>query len=160
MPDPAPTFADPKPPGPDLIPHQNPFFYKEGPLSSQRGRALIEKVEVVGGKVGNVDQAVAGMRAGFRACYHRGLASDAEQRGSLRVEARLNRLGAVTHATAARTGRLGQEVTDCVVRRVSIMTFAEPEGDGVSVIISVSFNWSDASSEPPDAGSAPANPQL
>jgi len=157
---PAPTFAEPQTPEQGLGPYRHPLFHMEGPLGWPRGQTLIESVDVIGGKVGNADSVVAKGRAGFRACYNRGLASDLEQRGSLRIEATLNQLGGVTDAKVDRAGRLSQEVADCVLRRVSTMTFAKPEGDGVRVVISLSFGRTDAVSEPPDGSAPRESPRL
>jgi hypothetical protein len=105
-----------------------------------RGRATIGEIEIAGGTLPNADAVVSEMRAGFRACYQRGLASDAELRGSIRVAAELGTDGVVTHATVESTGRLSQETTDCVLRRVRAASFAAPSGDRVSVKFAVSFD--------------------
>ena len=139
VPDPAPTFADPMTPPPGPGPYEHPFLRNYGD-GRPRGRASISETEISGGVVTNADRVVAGMRAGFRACYNRGLATDSEQSGSLRIAAKLDANGGVTNATAERAGSLSQDTTDCVLRRVQSASFGVPNADHVSVRFSVSFD--------------------
>lgn len=144
----APSFPDPVAPPQGTGPYEHPFLRDDG---HRRDHAIVGDAEISGGTVTNADRVVAGMRAGFRACYHRGLASDPEQRGSLRITAKLDAYGGVINATADRAGHLSQETTDCVLRRVQAATFAAPVGGQVSVIFSITFDKGPL--EPGDGGS-------
>jgi TonB family protein len=79
------------------------------------------------------------MRAGFRACYNRGLASNPDLSGSVRVTAKIGPNGEVISATPSGGSGLGDEVVNCVVRRVQSATFAAPGGGGATVVIPVTF---------------------
>ena len=89
-----------------------------------KGNANVGGAEVSGGSVSNADRVVAGMRAGFRACYNRGLASNPELQGSVRIVAKIGPNGEVLSATPQGGGGLGDEVVSCVVRRVQSAHFA------------------------------------
>jgi hypothetical protein len=137
VPDPAPTLADPMTPPQGSGPYEHPFLRNYG---RGHGQAIVGETEISGGVVTNADSVVAGMRAGFRACYNRALVSNSEQGGTLRVTAKLDANGGVTDATAERAGHLSQETTDCVLRRVQAARFAAPNGEHVSVGFSVTFD--------------------
>ncbi|HEX9297395.1 MAG TPA: AgmX/PglI C-terminal domain-containing protein [Polyangiaceae bacterium] len=107
----------------------------EGP----KGNANVGASEVRGGQVSNADRVVAGMRAGFRACYNRGLASNPDLQGSVRITAKIGPNGEVVSATPSGGAGLGDEVVSCVVRRVQSATFSPPEGGGASIVIPVTF---------------------
>jgi hypothetical protein len=108
-------------------------------VQGPRGNATPGSAEVRGGSVSNADRVVAGMRAGFRACYNRGLASNPDLQGSVRITAKVGPNGEVLSATPNATGTLGEEVVNCVVRRVQSATFAPPEGGGATIVIPVTF---------------------
>jgi len=108
-------------------------------VSGPKGNATPGSAEVRGGSVSNADRVVAGMRAGFRACYNRGLASNPDLQGSVRITAKIGPNGEVLTATPNATGTLGEEVVNCVVRRVQSATFAPPEGGGATIVIPVTF---------------------
>ena len=108
-------------------------------VSGPKGNATPGSAEVRGGSVSNADRVVAGMRAGFRACYNRGLASNPDLQGSVRITAKIGPNGEVLTATPNATGSLGDEVVNCVVRRVQSATFAPPEGGGATIVIPVTF---------------------
>jgi hypothetical protein len=108
-------------------------------VSGPKGNATPGSAEVRGGSVSNADRVVAGMRAGFRACYNRGLASNPDLQGSVRITAKIGPNGEVLSATPSATGSLGDEVVNCVVRRVQSATFSPPEGGGATIVIPVTF---------------------
>jgi hypothetical protein len=56
-------------------------------------------IQTQGGEPPNVRRVVAGMRAGLRACYQHGLASDPQLQGKVRLTIRVDSTGAVTNAT-------------------------------------------------------------
>jgi hypothetical protein len=108
-------------------------------VQGPKGNANVGGAEVRGGSVSNADRVVAGMRAGFRACYNRGLASNPDLQGSVRITAKIGPNGEVLSATPSGGGGLGDEVVSCVVRRVQSASFAPPEGGGATVVIPVTF---------------------
>lgn len=113
-----------------------------GPAATVKGpsgTANVGKADVSGGSVSNADRAVAGMRAGFRACYNRGLANNPDLHGSVKIVARVGPNGDVVSATPQGGSTLGQDVIDCVVRRVRSAQFDPPSGGGATVVIPVTF---------------------
>jgi hypothetical protein len=76
-PTPWPTFVGPM----EGLPP--PGWRGDGP----RGKAQIGSVEALEGTVSNAERVVAGMKAGFRACYNRGLAENPTIKGALRLPA-------------------------------------------------------------------------
>jgi hypothetical protein len=108
-------------------------------VAGPKGNANVGGAEVRGGSVSNADRVVAGMRAGFRACYNRGLASNPDLQGSVRITAKIGPNGEVLSATPSGGGGLGDEVVSCVVRRVQSASFSPPEGGGATVVIPVTF---------------------
>jgi len=103
------------------------------------GNANVGGASVAGGSVSNADKVVAGMRAGFRACYNRGLASNPDLQGQVKIVAKVGPNGEVLSATPQGGAGLGNEVVDCVVRRVKSASFAPPEGGGATIVIPVTF---------------------
>jgi outer membrane biosynthesis protein TonB len=79
------------------------------------------------------------MKAGFRACYNRGLASNPDLQGAVKITAKIGPNGEVVSATPAGGGSLGDEVVNCLVRRVQSATFNPPEGGGASIVIPIPF---------------------
>jgi TonB family protein len=108
-------------------------------VQGPKGNANVGGAEVRGGSVSNADRVVAGMRAGFRACYNRGLASNPDLQGSVRITAKIGPNGEVLSATPSGGSGLGDEVVSCVVRRVQSASFSPPEGGGATVVIPVTF---------------------
>lgn len=107
----------------------------EGP----KGNAAIGGASVSGGTVGNAGAVVAGMAAGFRRCYQRGLAEDPGMKGSIRITAKIGPNGEVLSASPGGGGGLSGTVTSCVAGVVSSRTFAKPDGGGATIVIPVSF---------------------
>jgi hypothetical protein len=103
------------------------------------GNANVGAAETIGGKVSNAERVVAGMKAGFRACYNRGLASNPDLQGSVKITAKVGPNGEVVSATPAGGGGLGDEVVQCLVRRVQSATFYPPDGGGASLVIPITF---------------------
>jgi hypothetical protein len=104
-----------------------------------QGNANVGAAEVRGGQVSNAERVVAGMKAGFRACYNRGLASNPDLQGAVKITAKIGPNGEVVSATPAGGGSLGDEVVNCLVRRVQSATFNPPEGGGASIVIPITF---------------------
>jgi TonB family protein len=108
-------------------------------VKGPQGNANVGGAEVKGGAVSNADRVVAGMRAGFRACYNRGLASNPDLQGSVRIVATIGPNGEVSGATSQGGSSLGDEVVQCVIRRVKSANFSPPEGGRATVVIPVTF---------------------
>ncbi|HRI70273.1 MAG TPA: AgmX/PglI C-terminal domain-containing protein, partial [Polyangium sp.] len=106
----------------------------KGPTgSAQVGGAAVT------GNVANAQSVVAGMSAGFRRCYNRGLQTDPTMKGSVRITARIGPNGEVVSATPSGGGGLSGEVIGCVVARVQSAPFSPPDGGSATVVIPVSF---------------------
>jgi len=113
-----------------------------GPAATVKGptgTANVGSAAISGGSVSNADRVVAGMRAGFRACYNRGLANNPDLHGSVKIVARVGPNGDVVSATPQGGSTLGQDVINCVVRRVKAAQFDPPSGGGATVVIPVTF---------------------
>jgi hypothetical protein len=110
-----------------------------GAVKGPVGNANVGAAEIRGGQVSNAERVVAGMKAGFRACYNRGLASNPDLQGSVKITAKIGPNGEVISATPAGGGGLGDEVVSCLVRRVQSANFNPPEGGGASIVIPITF---------------------
>lgn len=103
-----------------------------------RGDASIGAVKAEGGTVTNASRVVVGMRAGFRACYVRGLSEEPDMLGTLRVTLDVGPGGDVVSASAKPTGKpptppgrpISRQVVSCVEARASAAQFDPPEGRG------------------------------
>jgi hypothetical protein len=103
------------------------------------GNASIGGAAVSGGTVANASAVVAGMAAGFRRCYNKGLAEDPGMKGSVRITAKIGPNGEVQSASPSGGGGLSGTVIGCVASRVSSAQFAAPEGGGATIVIPVTF---------------------
>jgi hypothetical protein len=108
-------------------------------VKGPQGNANVGSAEIRGGSVSNAERVVAGMKAGFRACYNRGLASNPDLQGSVKITAKIGPNGEVISATPAGGAGLGDEVVQCLVRRVQSANFNPPEGGGASIVIPITF---------------------
>jgi hypothetical protein len=102
------------------------------------GSASIGGAAVSGGAVANAGAVVAGMAAGFRRCYNKGLQEDPNMKGSVRITAKIGPNGEVLSVSPSGSGLSGT-VVSCVAARVSSAQFAPPEGGGATVVIPVTF---------------------
>jgi hypothetical protein len=102
------------------------------------GSASIGGAAVSGGSVANASSVVAGMAAGFRRCYNKGLQEDPNMKGSVRITAKIGPNGEVLSASPSGSGLSGT-VISCVAARVSSAQFAPPEGGGATIVIPVTF---------------------
>jgi hypothetical protein len=103
------------------------------------GNASIGGASVSGGNVANASSVVAGMAAGFRRCYNKGLQEDPSMKGSVRITAKIGPNGEVLGASPSGGGGLSGTVISCVTARVSSAQFAPPEGGGATIVIPVTF---------------------
>jgi len=107
----------------------------EGP----KGSANVGGANVSGGNVSNAARVVAGMRAGFRACYNRGLAENPDAQGSIRLSIKVGPGGEVQGVSASASGNLPGSVTSCVQSRAQAAQFDPPEGGSAVIVVPVSF---------------------
>jgi hypothetical protein len=103
------------------------------------GSASVGGPSTSGGTVSNAARVVAGMRAGFRACYNRGLQENPDAQGSIRLTIRVGPGGEVQGVGASPSGNLPASVVACVQSRASAAQFAPPEGGSAVVVVPVTF---------------------
>jgi hypothetical protein len=103
------------------------------------GNASVGGAAVSGGSVSNAQGVVAGMAAGFRRCYNKGLAEDPNMKGSVKITAKIGPNGEVISASPSGGGGLSSTVISCVAARVSSAQFSAPEGGGATIVIPVTF---------------------
>jgi Ca-activated chloride channel family protein len=96
-------------------------------------------VAVSGGNVSNAARVVAGMRAGFRSCYQRGLNENPSAAGAIRLGVRVGAQGQVVDAVPVATGTLPASVVACVVARARAAQFDPPEGGKATIQFPVTF---------------------
>lgn len=103
------------------------------------GNASVGGAAVAGGSVGNASSEVAKMRAGFRACYNRALATNPDASGRIDLRIRVGAGGEVTGVAASSSGNLPPSVAECVKGRARSARFSPPEGGSAVVSVPVSF---------------------
>jgi tetratricopeptide (TPR) repeat protein len=108
-----------------------------------KGVASIGGFSLAGGSIGNAARVVAGMRAGFRNCYQRGLGEAPDSAGRINLTVRVGAGGEVAEATPHATGDLPDSVIACVVARVRAAQFDAPEGGSVIINVPVTFDTGD-----------------
>lgn len=108
-------------------------------VSGPKGNASVGGASVSGGTVSNASRVVAGMRAGFRACYQRGLSENPDAQGSIRLTIRVGPGGEVQSVAAVPSGNLPASVIACVKARASAAQFNPPEGGAAAVVVPVTF---------------------
>jgi hypothetical protein len=108
-------------------------------VKGPKGSAAVGGTDVQGGTVTNASRVIAGMRAGFRACYQRGLDQNPDAEGSIRLTIRVGPGGEVQGVNAVPTGNLPASVVACVKGRASLGVFDPPEGGSAAVIVPVTF---------------------
>ena len=103
-----------------------------------KGNANVGGANVSGGTVGNASRVVAGMRAGFRACYQRGLAENPDAAGNITLTIRVGAGGEVTGVSGS-SGTLPASVVACVKARAQAASFDAPEGGSAVISVPVTF---------------------
>lgn len=103
-----------------------------------RGNVNVQPPTVTGGAVANAIRVVAGMRAGFRNCYNRALATDPDAFGAIRLTLKIGPGGEVEQVSANPTGNLGSAV-ECAKMRAHSAQFDPPEGRRAAVVFTVNF---------------------
>jgi hypothetical protein len=107
-------------------------------IKAPHGTASVGGAAVTG-TVSDASRVVAGMRAGFRACYNRGLQQNPDAQGSIRLTIRVGPGGEVQGVSAAPSGNLPGSVVSCVRSRASAAQFSPPQGGSAVVVVPVSF---------------------
>jgi len=107
-------------------------------VSGPKGNASVGGAAVSGGAVANASRVVAGMRAGFRNCFNRELASNPDASGTIRLTIKVGPGGEVQSVTAAPSGALGSAV-ECVKARARSANFDPPEGGSAVIVVPVTF---------------------
>jgi outer membrane biosynthesis protein TonB len=108
-------------------------------VKGPRGNATVGDAAVAGGTVTDASRVVAQMRAGFRACYNRGLAENPDIEGKIALSIKVGPTGQVLSVTATKTGNVPASVIDCVKARANSANFAPPQGGAAVVQVPVSF---------------------
>lgn len=107
--------------------------------SAPSGATAIGGPSVSGGAVANASVVVAGMAAGFRRCYKKGLTENPKMKGTLRITANLGPSGEVLSATPSGGEGLSAWVVSCLAGRVAAATFAAPSTGSATVVIPISL---------------------
>jgi hypothetical protein len=107
-------------------------------VSGPKGNANVGGANVSGGAVANASRVVAGMKAGFRNCFNRELASNPDAQGTIRLTIKVGPGGEVQNVTAAPSGSLGSAV-ECVKGRARSAQFDPPEGGSAVIVVPVTF---------------------
>lgn len=108
-------------------------------VSGPKGNASVGSATVSGGTVSNAARVVAGMRAGFRNCYQRGLAEDPNAVGTIRLLIKIGPGGEVVAVNPAPAGQLPTSVIACVVARARAAQFAPPESGSPVIQVPITF---------------------
>lgn len=106
-----------------------------------RGPSSVTTLPLIttGGVVSNAASVVAGMRAGFRACYQRGLAENPDASGSIKLTIRVGPGGEVLGVNASASGNLPAGVIGCVQARARAAQFDAPDGGFAVIAVPVTF---------------------
>jgi len=107
-------------------------------VAGPKGNANVGGANVSGGTVGNASRVVAGMRAGFRSCYQRGLAENPDAAGNITLTIRVGAGGEVTGVSGS-SGTLPASVVACVKARAQAAQFDPPEGGSAVISVPVTF---------------------
>ena len=102
-----------------------------GPPGPPQSKATVSLgvVRVQGATVANAKRVVAGMGAGFRNCYQRGLVENENMAGVLRLSLAVGPDGVVIDADVKQKGQaISAGVKDCIAARAQAAQFDPPEG--------------------------------
>ncbi|MCC6902642.1 MAG: hypothetical protein IT377_26960 [Polyangiaceae bacterium] len=111
------------------------------PATLPKGTASIGYLDKDATAPTNSARVVAGLRAGFRACYVAALALDAQAAGELKIEIEFAPSGDVADASAKPlSGTLPAAMVECVVRRVRVAKFDPPLSDDATLRFPVTFS--------------------
>lgn len=108
-------------------------------VSGPKGSASVGGPNVSGGQVTNAARVVAGMRAGFRNCYNRALASNPDVEGRIALSLHIGPGGEVQSVNAVPSGNLPDAVVGCVKARAMAGQFDPPQGGAAVIQVPVTF---------------------
>ena len=108
-------------------------------VAGPKGNANVAAPSVAGGNITNASRVVAGMRAGFRNCYNRGLQENPDSQGSIRLSITVGANGEVLNVSATPSGNLPASVIACVQGRARAASFDPPEGGSAVVVVPVTL---------------------
>jgi hypothetical protein len=108
-------------------------------VKGPHGSANMGDASVAGGQVSDASRVVAQMRAGFRACYNRGLSENPDIEGKISLSIKVGPTGQVLSVAATKTGSIPDSVVECVKSRANSAMFAPPQGGAAVVQVPVSF---------------------
>lgn len=108
------------------------------PIVGPVGSVGVGGPSITGGSIPNAVEVVAGMAAGFRRCYKRGLEEDPDMKGTIRVTATIGPKGEVTSSKPSQGGTVSATVMACVATVVAGRSFSPPQGSP-TIVIPVSF---------------------
>jgi len=111
---------------------------KRTTVAGPSGNATVGGPNVSGGTVSNASRVVALLRAGFRACYQKGLAENPDAAGNITLTIHVGAGGEVTGVSGA-SGTLPPSVVGCVKSRAQAATFDAPEGGSAVISVPVTF---------------------
>jgi hypothetical protein len=105
-----------------------------GPNTTVVGVVQVHAPGVTGGQLSNGAAVVAGMSAGFRRCYNRGLQADPTMKGSLTLTAIVGPNGEVVSVSPSGARGIDKGVVSCMAARVSVAQFAPPDTGGTPTL--------------------------
>jgi len=94
------------------------------------------------GDVADATRVVRGMRAGFRACYRRGLEPDPQAKGEVTLTIRVGPGGEVSGVSAHAKGRIAAGVVNCIRARATAAAFSPPPTGSASIVARVTLGAS------------------
>jgi hypothetical protein len=112
---------------------------KAAKVQGPKGNASVGGAAVSGGTVSNAARVVAGMRAGFRACYNRALANNPDAQGRINLAIKVGPGGEVSGVSASSSGSLPPDVVGCVQARARAARFDPPQGGMARINVPVTF---------------------
>jgi hypothetical protein len=89
--------------------------------------------------IANVGAVVAGLRAGFRACYNAGLNVDPTMSGRVMMSVKVAPNGEVSGVDPSGNTGLSDGVVQCLIRKIRNAQFDAPGPSGSTVQIPVTF---------------------
>jgi hypothetical protein len=110
----------------------------ESVTAGPRGVAILDPLMPTGA-VPNAERVIAGLRAGFRACYNRGLQADPSMFGRVLMSAKIAPNGEVVSVNAEQDTGLSESVVQCIRRRVETAQFDSASVNGSTLKIPVTF---------------------
>lgn len=103
-------------------------------------KVSIGAITVTGSAVDNATSVVAGMAAGFRRCFNRGLKDDPDAKGgTLTLSLTIGKTGEVSSSMAKPGSSVPKLVVSCAQARAASAQFAAPEKGAAQIAIQITF---------------------